>query len=167
MKTFYLALIFILFSGLSHAKSNKLTYDEYIQQYGTNDTSIAIIELYFDKRDNSGIGQMSFLPLTTAVAAVVPPVGVGLMAISTPLFLNGIRVRHKYSHKKLLSVLNTYHNENRLSDKLEQQVVQILEFQREIENEEMLEKKLTLLKSIKNNETVENKKSIKKYPKLI
>ena len=45
-------------------KEHKLNYDEFVNKYGSDDTSLAVIEIFFDKRENAAKGQMSFLPLS-------------------------------------------------------------------------------------------------------
>ena len=64
-----------------------MTYNQYINEYGNDKTSVTLINLFFDKRDNAGIGQMSFLPVSSTIAIIYPPVGVGLVVISCPLFV--------------------------------------------------------------------------------
>ena len=106
----YLIIITLIFStyNLSFAakkQAKHYSYEQYIEKYGTDQTSITIIDLFFNKRNYSGIGQMSFLPVSSAVGIIVPPIGLVTMAISTPFFVNGLLVRHKYSHKNLLIAL--------------------------------------------------------------
>lgn len=159
MKNLYLIAVVILLANNCFAKSNKvkkeeknkLSYEEYIDQYGIDDTSVAIINIFFDKRENSGNGQMSFLPITTAVAVIVPPIGVTLMAVSTPLFINGLIVHKKYSRKNLTKALEDYQNKNILSDKYKKRVIDFLEVQQEIYNEELAEKNLDKLRSIRTS----------------
>ncbi|MBL1233314.1 MAG: hypothetical protein CMD31_09820 [Flavobacteriales bacterium] len=114
-------------------KEHKLNYDEFVNQYGANDTSLAVIEIFFDKRENSAKGQMSFLPLSTAVAVIIPPIGIGLMAASTPLFINGLIVNQKYNRRKLKNILDEYQSTNELPIKLQNKVNDFIEDEQEYE----------------------------------
>ncbi len=139
MRYFLIALFILLFYYSSSAKketSNHLTYDEYILEYGIDSKSVAIIDLFFNKRNLSGIGQMSFLPVSSSVAIIVPPIGLALMAISSPLFINGLLIRNKYSHKNLLVALEYYQNNNLLSNRFKKKINRILHNKKldEIEN---------------------------------
>ena len=88
-------------------KYRKLDYTDFYK-YSINDTSNVIIDIFFDKKENTGIGQMSFLPVNLIVYMVSPPIGAALVFINFPLFLNGSRVLIKYRNKKLYTVLNDY-----------------------------------------------------------
>ena len=112
---------------------HKLNYDEFVSVYGSNDTSLAVIEIFFDKRENSAKGQMSFLPLSSAVAVILPPVGVGLMAVSTPLFINGLIVNQKYNRRKLKNILEKYESTHELPIKLQNKVNDFIEDEHEYE----------------------------------
>lgn len=114
-------------------KEHKLNYDEFVTKYGSDDTSLAVIEIFFDKRENSAKGQMSFLPLSTAIAVVFPPIGVGLMAVSTPLFVNGLIVNQKYNRRKLKNILEEYESTNELPIKLQNKVNDFIEDEQEYE----------------------------------
>lgn len=113
-------------------KKHKLNYNEFMIKYGGNDTAAVIIEIFFDKRENVAKGQMSFLPISTAIAVVLPPVGVGLMVISTPLFINGMIINQKYNRKKLMNILEEYQYNNELPLKLKDQVIAILEAENDL-----------------------------------
>ena len=76
---------------------------------------------------------MSFLPLSTAIAVVFPPIGVGLMAVSTPLFVNGLIVNQKYNRKKLKNILEEYESTNELPIKLQNKVNDFIEDEQEYE----------------------------------
>ena len=176
IKNLFLIVVVILLSNNCFAKNNKvkkenevkLSYEEYINQYGVDDTSIAIINIFFDKRENSGVGQMSILPISTAIAVAVPPIGVTLMALSTPLFINGMLVHKKYSHKNLIKTLEDYQNKNILSDKNKERVIDFLEVQQEIYDEELVEKNSDNLRSIRTSlDNSNNNGKIKKLTKLI
>lgn len=114
-------------------KEHKLNYDEFVNKYGSDDTSLAVIEIFFDKRENSAKGQMSFLPLSTAIAVVFPPIGVGLMAVSTPLFVNGLIVNQRYNRRKLKNILEEYESTNELPIKLQNKVNDFIEDEQEYE----------------------------------
>lgn len=107
-------------------KKHKLNYDEFMTKYGDDDTAAAIIEIFFDKRNNFAKGQQSFLPISAAITFALPPVGVGLMVISTPFFINGTIINQKYNRKKLMNILEKYQYNNALPLKLKEQVIAIL-----------------------------------------
>jgi len=129
-----LLILFVLISSICFAGkkySNKgstrtHSYKEYVDLYGENDTSRALIELFFDKREFCAGGKMSFLPLSLGVVLLSPPLGIGLMVLSTPLFISGIVTRKKYNHKNLQKFLSQYNKNGKLSKKLDRQVKLIL-----------------------------------------
>ncbi|PCJ23524.1 MAG: hypothetical protein COA97_11415 [Flavobacteriales bacterium] len=90
-------------------KYRKLPYADF-KKLSVNDTSSAVIDLFFDKKDNAIYNQMSLLPLTIILLAIPPAhfVGVGSAAISVPLFINGSYTLVKYRKKKLYMVLTEY-----------------------------------------------------------
>ncbi|MDB4533546.1 hypothetical protein N9242_01645 [Vicingaceae bacterium] len=88
-------------------KYRKLDYNDFLK-HSINDTSAVIIDVFFDKKDNTALGQMSFLPITVAVYIISPQLSVGLTLISFPLFVNGSYLMVKYRKKKLFMVLNDY-----------------------------------------------------------
>lgn len=88
-------------------KYRKLDYTDF-RKLSINDTSQVVIDLFFDKKDNAGVGQMTFLPITVAVYAISPPLSAALTLISFPLFVNGSYMIVKYRKKKLYMVLTEY-----------------------------------------------------------
>ncbi|PCJ23525.1 MAG: hypothetical protein COA97_11420 [Flavobacteriales bacterium] len=98
---------FFSFSQEEKIKFRKLDYNDF-SKFSINDTSAVIIDIFFDKKDNAAIGQMSFLPITVAIFIISPQISVGLTAISFPLFLNGSYMLVKYRKKKLYKVLTVY-----------------------------------------------------------
>ena len=129
----------------SEKKQARLDYEECIQLYGVDDTSIAIINIYFDKRYSVGVGQMSLLPVTAALTVFTPPIGVVLMAASSPLYINGIVKFNKYSQKNMIKTLNNYRDNNILSDKIRFKVVEFI-MDEKIKNDELLEENFVYLK---------------------
>ncbi len=114
--TKYLFIAFCLFISFSSfaqeeekLKYRKLSYTDF-RKLSINDTSQVIIDLFFDKKDNAGVGQMTFLPITVAIAAVpyTRQIGVGLSIIALPFFINGSYMMVKYRKKKLYMVLTEY-----------------------------------------------------------
>ncbi|PJA06972.1 MAG: hypothetical protein COX70_08435 [Flavobacteriales bacterium CG_4_10_14_0_2_um_filter_32_8] len=87
----------------------KLTYSDFTK-IAVNDTSIAVIDLFFSKKENAMYNQMSLLPLSIVLFAIPPSrlIGVGTAVISVPLFLNGSYTLVKYRKKKLYKVLVDY-----------------------------------------------------------
>ena len=110
-KTILIAIFFIIsltsIAQEEKIKYRKLNYNDFTK-YSINDTSAVIIDIFFDKKDNTAISQMSFLPITVAVAIISPPISAGLTLISFPLFVNGSYMLVKYRKKKLYKVLTEY-----------------------------------------------------------
>ena len=156
MKKLILMSIIVLSSGhcfSQHQKENKkdyqLNYEGFITHYGVDDTSIAIIDIYFDKRQNCGGGKMSFLSLSAGIAAIYPPIGVGLLAVSTPLFISGSITRIKYNRKHLLTALINYQNDRIISENLKARVDTYIAIENEIYQEGIANAQLSTYKSIK------------------
>lgn len=120
-----------------HKKEYQLTYEEFINHYGVDDTCVAIIDIYFDKRENSAAGRISMLPASAAVVLINAPLGVTLIAISTPIALSGTYTRIKYNRKKLIKTLVNYQIENILTAQLKEKVVSYLIIKEELRQEEM------------------------------
>lgn len=96
-------------------KFRKLSYTDF-KKLSINDTSDAIVDLFFRKKDNAVFDQMSLLPISI-ILTFIPPihfVGIATGAISVPLFLNGSFVLVKYRKKKLYNVLMEYQKTNQL-----------------------------------------------------
>ncbi len=112
MKKITLIAICILMSFSSFAQEEKIKYRKLdyndFSKYSVNDTSAVIIDIFFDKKDNAALGQMSFLPITVGIFIISPPISLGLTTISFPLFLNGSYMLIKYRKKKLYMVLTDY-----------------------------------------------------------
>jgi hypothetical protein len=145
-----LALIFSIYN-LSYAAKKQpkhYSYEQYIEKYGNDQTSITIIDLFFNKRNLSGIGQMSFLPVSSAVGIIVPPIGLVTMAISTPFFVNGLLVRHKYSHKHLLIALEYYQSKRLLSERFKKEITKSIQNNKANALDLKEEEKLLALKQI-------------------
>ena len=115
MEKISLIIICSLISLFSFSQENekikyrKLEYNDFTK-LSINDTSAVIIDVFFDKKDNSAISQMSFFPIT-ALLTVIPittVIGAGTSLISFPLFLNGSYMLVKYRKKKLYMVLTEY-----------------------------------------------------------
>lgn len=90
----------------------KLDYNDFIAKYSVNDTSTTIINIFFDKRNNSAKGQMSIFPITAAIFPLVPILSVGMSVVSFPFFVNGSVLLYRYRKSKLQKVLINY-KENR------------------------------------------------------
>ena len=118
MNKIVLLLLFFSFNFTSFCQTNKgnkvktrkLSYNDFVSDYSFNDTSAVIIDIFFDKKDNAGFGEMSFLPITVLLAAIPPTrmIGIGTTLISLPLFLHGSYTLLKYRKKKLYTVLVVY-----------------------------------------------------------
>lgn len=129
----------------SEKKQARLDYEECIQLYGVDDTSIAIINIYFDKRYSAGVGQMSLLPVTAALTFFTPPIGLGLMIVSSPMYINGAIKFNKYSQKNMIKVLNNYHNNNVLAEKMRGKVINYI-MDEKMDSNNLIEENIALLK---------------------
>ncbi len=107
-------------------KYRKLDYNDFLK-YSINDTSAVIIDVFFDKKDNTALGQMSFLPITVAIYVISPPLSAGLTIISFPLFVNGSYLLVKYRKKKLYMVLNDYKKTGHLPNWIRKKAIKQLE----------------------------------------
>lgn len=114
----------------SEVKARKLEYADFIANYSVNDTSATIIYLFFDKKDNSGKGQMVFLPITAGVFLIFPVIGAGLSVVSVPLFINGSYQLIKYRKKKLLKVLEEYRDTRKMPNWLHKKVIKAMNYER-------------------------------------
>ena len=94
-------------------KYRKLSYTDF-RKLSINDTSQVIIDFFYDKKDNAGIGQMTFLPITLIIYPISPPISAALTLISFPLFVNGGYMMVKYRKKKLYMVLTEYTHDGTL-----------------------------------------------------
>ncbi|MGB0882250.1 MAG: hypothetical protein ACPGSO_04810 [Vicingaceae bacterium] len=94
-------------------KYRKLDYTDF-RKLSINDTSQVIIDLFFDKKDNAGVGQMTFLPITLVIYPVSPVISGALTLVSLPLFINGSYMMVKYRKKKLYMVLTEYSDSGEL-----------------------------------------------------
>lgn len=103
-------------------KKHKLNYEKFVDQYAIDDTSFSIIDIYFDKRENSAAGRMVTLPVTAATTLVNAPIGLALMIVTAPIFVSGVITRIKYSRKNLLKTLENYQNQHILTVNLKKKV---------------------------------------------
>ncbi len=84
---------------------------ENFKEFSINDTSDAVIDLFFQKKESAIYNQMSLLPFSIILVAVPTPaqvVGLGSLAISGPLFISGTYTLVRYRKKKLKKVLIEY-----------------------------------------------------------
>ncbi|MGB0887690.1 MAG: hypothetical protein ACPGSL_06180 [Vicingaceae bacterium] len=112
--------------ALEKIKYRKLDYNDFLK-YSTNDTTAMVIDIFFDKKDNTALGQMSFLPITVATYLISPPISIGLTAVSLPLFLNGSYLLIKYRKKKLYLLLEDYNNTGNLPKWIKKKAIKQLE----------------------------------------
>lgn len=147
------------FGAKKHSKKEsklKHSYEECVDLYGENDTSRAIIELFFDKRELNAGGKMSFLPLSLGVTLIVPPIGIGLMGISSPLFISGIITRKRYSHKNLMAVLKQYKETGEMPKRIAKKVNLTLLAQNEDKKEDLTAMRKMALRPIEVVTSKEN-----------
>lgn len=130
------------FSSLAQTDSSKiiyrkLTYNDFSSQFSFNDTATVLIDLFFDKKDNAALGQMSLLPVTAGLA-VIPktrPLGVGLTIISLPLFINGTMTLVRYRNYKLYKVLTEYKETKTMPKWLRRKTNRLLEYYNTLERD--------------------------------
>lgn len=108
-------------------KARKLEYSDFIANYSINDTSNTVIDIFFDKRNNTAKGQLSFFPITAAIFPLVPVISVGLSIVTFPMFINGTVVWIKYRKKKLQKVLINYKETHELPNWIRKKVNKSLE----------------------------------------
>lgn len=121
----------------SKIKYRKLTYNDFSSQFSINDTATVVIDLFFDKKDNAALGQMSFLPITMGLAAIpkTKPLGVGLTFISLPLFINGTMTLIRYRNQKLHKVLTEYKATKTLPNWIRRKTNRLLNYYNELERD--------------------------------
>jgi len=137
MKKLFLITAILLLSNLCFSHGNAkvkkehkhLSYTEYMSKYGTDEVSLALIDLYFEKRETAGKGKMSILPVTTIVAVAFPPLGVPMAIIATPIFISGLITCSRYSNKKLTKVLIAYRTTNKIPKRLMRKVTSVINMQ--------------------------------------
>lgn len=115
MKTSYiiLVLMFLSYSLCAQDISKKVCKYKYedFQELSINDTSDAVIDLFYSKKESALYNQMSLLPLSIILAVAPTPaqvVGLGSFILSGPLFLSGSYKLVRYRKKKLKKVLEEY-----------------------------------------------------------
>lgn len=94
----------------------KYKYEDF-KQLSINDTSDAVIDLFFSKKESAVYNQMSLLPFSIILVAIPTPaqvVGLGSFAISGPLFISGSYTLIRYRKKKLKKVLIEYKEQGTL-----------------------------------------------------
>lgn len=115
-------LILLLISLSVFAQKNttkkicKYKYEDFIE-LSINDTSNAVIDLFYSKKENAVYNQMSLLPFSIILAAVPTPaqvVGLGSFIISGPLFISGSYTLVRYRKRKLVKTLKTYKEQGTL-----------------------------------------------------
>jgi hypothetical protein len=133
-KISWVFVFFFLHIGCSYAaedstvvKARNLEYSDFIANYSINDTSNTVIDIFFDKRNNTAKGQLSFFPITAAIFPLVPVISVGLSIVTFPMFINGTVVWIKYRKKKLQKVLINYKETHELPNWIRKKVNKSLE----------------------------------------
>lgn len=133
LNKFILVFFCLFFSLFSYGEDDKIKYRKLnyndFKKLSINDTSAAVIDLFFDKKDNAIFNQMSLLPLTAILIAIPPTqfVGIGSLALSGPLFLHGGYTLIKYRKKKLHDILTEYKKSKELPNWVRKKTNKILE----------------------------------------
>jgi len=132
-KTAIFTLFFLLMFFSSFAqeqekmKYRKIGYYDF-RKISINDTSQVIIDLFYDKKDNAGISQITFLPVTLIIYPISPPISAALTLISFPLFVNGSYILVKYRKKKLHIVLTEYADNGTLPKWIRKKAIKQLKY---------------------------------------
>lgn len=103
-------------------KISQYNYVDFMDKYAIDDTSTVIIDLFLNKRNEQGATELSFLPITGTIALIVPPIGIPLTAIYSPVAIHGCYIRVKYSKKKLEKTLKKYTNGEKMSNHLSKKI---------------------------------------------
>lgn len=136
-------VILLIGCNLSHLsaqekiKYRKLEYMDFKNEFGSNDTVLAVVDIYFDKRDNAAYGEMSFLPITAGLT-ILPQtriIGLATSAVALPIFLHGCYTLMKFKKKRLYKTLNAFREEKALPKWLKKKVDKQLVMYKEIERE--------------------------------
>jgi uncharacterized protein YdaL len=106
-------------------KSHKLTYEDFSQMYGENDTAMAIIDVFFNKRESAST-YMSFLPISAAITPLSPLAGGLSIIVTSPLFAKGAIMRMRYNKRKLNKVLQQFENNEDIADNIERKYKKML-----------------------------------------
>jgi hypothetical protein len=112
----------------------KLDYPDFLK-HSINDTSEAIIAIFYDKRQITASDQISFFPITAALYLLSPQISIGLSIITLPMFSNGCFQFIKYSKKRLHMVLNDYKATGYLSNRIRKKAIKRLKYYKAIEYE--------------------------------
>ncbi len=104
------------------SKISEYNYFDFMDKYGENDTSAAIIDLFLNKRNEQGVAEMSFFPITSSIAIIAPPIGIPLTLIYSPIAIHGCFLRVKYSKKRLEKTLKKYNKGERINKHLTKKI---------------------------------------------
>ena len=144
MRFFFLLIVPIFLSVSVRAeieepekvKPRNISYNDFLKNYANDDTSTAIVELFFEKRTDVGPGQMVFFPLTAALFPISPHLSIGTSLISFPLCVNGARIMVRYRKGKLLKVLNQYNSDKTLPKWVRKKTIRLMQHYENIDLEE-------------------------------
>ncbi len=123
--------------GQEKTKFRKLQYTDFKNEFGFNDTTLSVMDIYFDKRENAAYGQMSFLPITAGLA-IIPQtriIGIATSAVSLPIFIHGCYILTKFSKRNLHKKLSSYTKDKKLPKWLQKKVDKQLAMYKEMERE--------------------------------
>lgn len=92
----------------TNVRARKLSFNDFMAYYSTNDTSAAVIEFFFERKETNAVTEMMFLPLSVGVFFLSPPLGFGMGVISVPFFIHGTYTLIRFNKKKLKRILIKY-----------------------------------------------------------
>lgn len=127
----FISLISLFQAGLAQndttdLPARKLSFNDFMAYYSINDTSAAVIEFFFDRKETNAITEMMFLPLSAGIFLIAPPLGFGMGLISTPFFIHGTYTLIRFNKKKLKRFLITYNETGYLPKNIRKKANKIL-----------------------------------------
>jgi len=113
--TLFLSCTLYSQKGISK-KVCKYKYEDF-KELSINDTSDAVIDLFYCKKESGIYDQVPVLPLSIILVVAPPPaqiIGLGSFVISGPLFISGTYKLIRYRKRKLQKTLTEYREHQRL-----------------------------------------------------
>ena len=129
--------ISICIFGQEKIKYRKLEYVDFKNEFGINDTAMAVMDIYFEKKESAAYGEMSFLPITAGLTLIPQTriIGLATSAIALPIFLHGTYTLVKFSKRNLYKKLSDYKTSNQLPKWIQKKVGKQLVLYKEMERE--------------------------------
>lgn len=133
MKKILFIILFGLLSSSFYAQEDtlnmparKLSFNDFMAYYSINDTSAALIEFFFERKETNAVTEMTFLPLSAGIYFLSPTIGITLGVISVPLFLHGTFTLVRFNKKRLKRLLINYQKTGFLPKKMRKKAEKII-----------------------------------------